>query len=54
MFDPGGCLGRLRGCSSMGGRHALLHGEVRLDAVMVSEFGAFFYMRRTSTSLSRK
>ena len=41
VFDPGGCLDRLRGCSFLEGWHALLSGWVRLDAAMVFEAGAF-------------
>ena len=39
MFDPGGCTGRLRSCSFLGGRHALRIGWAYLDAAMVVKTG---------------
>ena len=61
VFDPGSCLGRLRGCPFLGGRHVLLSGWVCLDAAMVSQAGAFcgaeevehYFNEKTSTSLRR-
>ena len=39
VFDPGGCIGRLRGCQFLGGWHALQIGWDHLDAAIVAEAG---------------
>ena len=50
MFDPGGCTGRLRACSFLGGWRALLYGEIRLDAgwyLRLERVSGVFGSRRT-------
>ena len=53
MFDLDGCKGYLRDCPFLGGRHELRRGWVRLDAVMVSEAGAFLVGGGLGTSFSK-
>ena len=47
VFDPGGCSSRLRGCSFLGGRCALLRGGFVWDDVMVLGARACFAERRS-------
>ena len=62
VFDPGDCIGSLRGCSFLSGRHALRIGWACLDAAIVAETGAFFvhggvehhFRERTSDYLRRR
>ena len=53
MFDPGGCIGRLRGCPFLGGRHVLRNEWIRLDAAVVAEAGAFWYTEELHMILKR-
>ena len=55
MFDPGGGSSRLRD-RPFSGRAARVtsSGEGRLDAMIVSEAGAFILERRASTPFSRE